>query len=165
MELCQAMWLEECTWLIHTDGWQMKENRVALLCREGHFAGKMLFASPAERLTANPCKVLLTDRLHPKRKHFYSNGTDLFQDERTLIHRAWGLTECFDEDEKYLNHMLWPSQWPEPNWSGFWIIVDHWTTKWISFGRVVFVHPVQFQKPSESTPRCILIAHGGQKSY
>lgn len=29
---------------------------------------------------------------NPTMKHFYTDGCDLFQDDKILIHRAWGLT-------------------------------------------------------------------------
>ena len=59
------------------------------------------------RVTA---KVVLSDHLYPMMKHFYPDGTGLFQDDNAPIHRARGVTEWFDEYKNDVNHMLWPSQ-------------------------------------------------------
>ena len=67
------------------------------------------------RVTANQYKVVLSDHLYPMMKHFYPDGSGLFQDDNTLIHRVRGVTEWFDEYENYVNHMPWPSQSPDLN--------------------------------------------------
>ena len=46
-------------------------------------------------------------------KHFYPSGSGLFQ--HAPIHRAQGVTECFDEYENNVNHMRWPSPSPPLN--------------------------------------------------
>ncbi len=66
------------------------------------------------RVTANQYKVVLNDHLYPMMKHFYPDGSALFQDDNAPIHRARGVTEWFDEYENDVNHMLWPSQ-SQPN--------------------------------------------------
>lgn len=48
-------------------------------------------------------------------KHFYPNESAFFRDVKVSIHRAQGLTERLDEYENEANHVLWPSQWPDPN--------------------------------------------------
>ncbi len=71
---------------------------------------------PSEgRVTANQYKVVLSDHLYPVMKHFYLDGSGLFQDDNTPIHRARGVTEWFDEYENDVNHMLWSSQSPDLN--------------------------------------------------
>ena len=67
------------------------------------------------RVTANQYKVVLSDHLYPMMKHFYPDGSGLFQDDNAPIHRARGVTEWFDEYENDVNHMLWPSQSPDLN--------------------------------------------------
>ncbi len=62
-----------------------------------------------ERVTANQYNVVLSDHLHPMMKHFYPDGSGVFQDDNVPIHRARGVTEWFDEYENYVNHSLWPS--------------------------------------------------------
>lgn len=42
-------------------------------------------------------------------------GRGLFQDNPTPMQRALELTEWFDENENYVNHVLWPSQLPDFN--------------------------------------------------
>ncbi len=61
------------------------------------------------RVDANQQKAALSDHLYPVMKHFCPDGSGLFQDDSAPIHRARGLTECFDEDEDDVNQMLWPS--------------------------------------------------------
>ena len=58
------------------------------------------------RVTANQYKVVLSDHLYPMMKHFYPDGSGLFQDDNAPIHRARGVTEWFDEYENDVNHML-----------------------------------------------------------
>ena len=60
-------------------------------------------------------KVVLSDHLYPMMKHFYPDGSGLFQDDNAPIHRARGVTEWFDEYGNDGNHMLWPSQSPDLN--------------------------------------------------
>ena len=67
------------------------------------------------RVTANQYKVVLSDHLYPMMKHFYPDGSGLFQDANDPIHRERGVTEWFDEYENDVNHMLWPSQSPDLN--------------------------------------------------
>ncbi len=67
------------------------------------------------RVTANQYKVVLSDHLYPMMKHFYPDGSGLFQDDNAPVHRARGVTEWFDEYENDVNHMLWPSQSPDFN--------------------------------------------------
>lgn len=59
-------------------------------------------------------------------KHFYPDGTGLFQDDPAPIHRAEELTECFYEDENYVSPMLWPSHSPNLKLTGtyerFWSV-------------------------------------------
>ena len=57
-----------------------------------------------ERVTANQYKVVLNDHLYPMMKHFYPDGSGLFQDDNASIHGAQGVTEWFDEYEN--DHML-----------------------------------------------------------
>ena len=45
------------------------------------------------RVTANQYKVVLSDHLYPMMKHFYPDGSGLFQDDNAPIHRARGVTE------------------------------------------------------------------------
>ncbi len=45
------------------------------------------------RVTADQYKVVLSDHLYPVMKHFYPDGSGLFQGDGTPIHRARGLTE------------------------------------------------------------------------
>ncbi len=66
-------------------------------------------------VTANQYKVVLSDHLYPMMKHVYPDGSGLFQDDNAPIHRARGGTECFDECENDVNHMLRPSQSPDLN--------------------------------------------------
>lgn len=42
----------------------------------------------------------------PLMKHFFPDGSDLFQDDSTPIYRTQELTECFDEFENDVNYML-----------------------------------------------------------
>lgn len=45
-------------------------------------------------------------------RDFYCNGSALFQDPSAMApkHRAWQLTERFNEYENDVHHMLWCSQ-------------------------------------------------------
>lgn len=75
-------------------------------------------------------KVCLTDHLYPMRKNiFYPDVSDLFQDDPCYIRRTRGLIESVDVGNE-VNHMLWPSQ------------------------LAVLNPPVQFQRLTESMPRC-----------
>lgn len=56
--------------------------------------------------TQNQDKALLSDHFYPIVKHFYPNGSGLFQDDPTLLHSAREFTKCFDEDQSDVNHML-----------------------------------------------------------
>lgn len=38
--------------------------------------------------------------------HFYPDGSGLFQDDSTPIHKAQGLSVWFDEDEHYIVNVL-----------------------------------------------------------
>ena len=59
------------------------------------------------RVTANQYKVVVSDQLYPMMKHFYPDGSGLFQDDNaSIVHRARGVTEWFDEYENDVNHML-----------------------------------------------------------
>lgn len=60
-----------------------------------------------KRVTENRYKAVLSDHLCPTMRHFYSDGSDLFQDVSALIHS--GVTGWFDEYENDVNHMLWSS--------------------------------------------------------
>ena len=51
-------------------------------------------------------KVVLSDHFHPMMKHFYPDGSGLFQDDNAPIQRARGVTEWFDEYENDVHHML-----------------------------------------------------------
>ncbi len=72
---------------------------MAMLCCGGHFAG-IVWVHLKGRVTANQYKVVLSDHLYPMMKHFYLDGSGLFQDDNAPIHRAGGVTEWFDEYEK-----------------------------------------------------------------
>lgn len=69
----------------------------------------------------------------------------------------------FDEDENDVKHMLWPLQSPDLNpieqYGRFWSnVLD------FSFGRMVFIVPLEYQRLVESMPRCseaVLVTHGG----
>lgn len=54
----------------------------------------------------NQYKVIPTDHLYPMMKRFYPGGCVLFQEDPAPIHRAWRLTELFDQNA---SHVLWPS--------------------------------------------------------
>lgn len=71
-------------------------------------SGKVLLE---ERINANQCNVIPTDHLYPL-KHFYPDGSGLFQDDPAHIHRAQRLT---DEYENNLSHMLWRLPSPDFN--------------------------------------------------
>lgn len=53
--------------------------------------------------------------LYPMKKHLYPDGSGLFQDDRTSIHRAQGVTEWIDEYENDVNHIRWHSKSPDFN--------------------------------------------------
>lgn len=57
--------------------------------------------------------MILTDHIYAVLKHFYSDGSDLFQDD--LAPRAQELTERFNECKNYANQVLWPSRSPTLN--------------------------------------------------
>ncbi len=44
------------------------------------------------RATANQYKVVLSDHLYPMMKHFYPDGSGLFQDDDAPTYKAWGVT-------------------------------------------------------------------------
>ncbi len=87
---------------------------MALLCGWGAFFWHGLSPLvPLEgRVTAYQFEVV---HLYPMMKHFYPDGSGLFQDDNAPIHRARGLTEWFDEYENDVNHILWPLQSPDLN--------------------------------------------------
>ncbi len=43
-------------------------------------------------------------------KHFYPDGSGLFQDDNAPIHRAQGVSEWSEEYENDVNHILRPPQ-------------------------------------------------------
>ena len=47
--------------------------------------------------------VVLDD---PIMTHFYPDGSSLLQNESVPIHGAQGVTECFDEYDNDVNHMV-----------------------------------------------------------
>lgn len=67
---------------------------VSLLCKGAFCWHDLAPLVPLEgKLTANHYKVILTDHLDPVMSRFYSDGSSLFQDDPTHIHRAWEFTE------------------------------------------------------------------------
>lgn len=71
------------------------------------------------------------------------------------IHRAQGITEQFNEYEYYVNHMLWHLQ--SPDLSAVLVLsitIIKPSREGISFGRMMIVSQVQFQRLIESMPRC-----------
>lgn len=50
-------------------------------------------------ITANQYNLILADQLDPIMKHFYHDGSSLFQEDIVSIHRAQGFTEWLDEYE------------------------------------------------------------------
>ncbi len=84
---------------------------VPLLCCGGDIL-MAWFGSPYREVSLQiTTKMCLSDHLYLMMKHFYSDGSGLFQDDNAPIHRAW-VTEWF-EYENDGNHMLWPSQSPD----------------------------------------------------
>lgn len=53
--------------------------------------------------TTNHYKFILTDQVFPMKKHFYPDGSCLFQDDNAHIHREQGFTEYKNNG----NYMLW----------------------------------------------------------
>ena len=49
------------------------------------------------RVTADQHKFVLSVHCYPVMKHFYSDGSGLFQDDNALIQRAREVTEVFDK--------------------------------------------------------------------
>lgn len=66
-------------------------------------------------VTANEYTVILSDHLYPMMRHFYPDGSGLFQDDNAPLHRSQEVTQWFNENENDVNHMLWPSQSPDLN--------------------------------------------------
>lgn len=60
------------------------------------------------RVTTHQSKLVVSDHLHPVMMHFYPDGRSFFQKCNVPIHRAWRVTEWFDEDGNNVNHMLCP---------------------------------------------------------
>ena len=60
------------------------------------------------RVIAIPYKIVLRNDFNPMMRHFYPDGSSLFQDDNAPIHRTVGVTEWFDEYEKDEKHVLWP---------------------------------------------------------
>ncbi len=108
-------------------------------------------------------------------KHFYSDGSGLFQDDSAPIHRALGVTEWFDGYENDVTHMLWPNPIEH-----LWEILDrrvqqhsppplsthqmkeYLLEEWCS------IPPVEFQSLEELMPRraeAVLAARGSPTSY
>jgi hypothetical protein len=54
---------------------------------------------------ANKYTAILSDCFQPMVKHFYPDGSGLFQDDNVPTHRARVVTEWFDEHENDVNHM------------------------------------------------------------
>ncbi len=69
-----------------------------------------LFVPFGGRVDANQQKNVLSDHVYPVMKHFYPDGSGLFQDNNAPVHRARGVTTWFDEHENDVNQMLRPSQ-------------------------------------------------------
>ena len=57
-----------------------------------------------QRVTSNQYKVVLSDDLYPMMKHFYPDGSALFQDDNAPMQIVQGVTEWFNENE--VNQML-----------------------------------------------------------
>lgn len=70
-------------------------------------------------------------------KQFYPDGSGLFQDNSTPIHRAPRLTKWFDED---VNHIYGLHK------SSLSTTTIKSPTERISFGKIVFTSPLQFQR-------------------
>ena len=47
-------------------------------------------------VTANQYEAVLNHHLYPLMKHFYPDGSDLFQNDNASIHMARGVTEWFE---------------------------------------------------------------------
>ena len=78
-----------------------------------HYLGPLV---PSEgRVTANQYKVVLSDCFYPMMKHFYPDGSSLFQHDNAPIHTARGITEWCDDYENDVDHMPWCSQSPDLN--------------------------------------------------
>lgn len=58
------------------------------------------------RVTADQFEVVLSDHLYSVMKHFHPNGSGVFQDVNSGVHRARGVTEWFDEYENDGNYLL-----------------------------------------------------------
>lgn len=48
-------------------------------------------------------------------KCFYPSGRGLFQDNPVPTHRTQLLTDCFNDEKKDVNHILWPPRSPDLN--------------------------------------------------
>lgn len=70
-------------------------------------------------------------------KHFYPEGSCLFQDDNDPVHTVREVTEWFDEYENNVNHMLWPSQSLRQCWTAN--IIKN--TKWGNIFWKNCVHP------------------------
>ena len=68
-----------------------------------------------KRLTVNQYKCVLSVHLYHTMKHFYPDGSGLFQDGNAPIHRTSEVTEWLAECENDVNPMLKPSQSLHPN--------------------------------------------------
>lgn len=62
----------------------------------------MTWGYSAGSVTANSCKVLLTDHFYHLIKHFYPDKSGLFPDDPAPIHRVQDINEWFNKHKKIL---------------------------------------------------------------
>lgn len=91
-------------------------------------------------------------------KRFYPDGCCPFKDDNTPFHRAWLLNNWFEFESENAKIITVSRSQPKTT------TIIKIAIKRISFGRMLFIPPVQLQKLIESMPRsieCVLAVHGG----